>query len=225
MAYLSRKERDFAWALGLSSLLSLFLFGLRVFVTGSHDYSFIPGNLALAWVSLLVIVVLAKRLKTTRWQSGQNILLTIVWLAFLPNAWYVLTDFIHVYPNGEISQLYDIVLISTLVFSGFAIGLTGLSLFYKEICRRYNPGTSILLTEAVILLSSFAVFLGRDLRWNTWDVLTNPGSVVVNVSDQVTDPLGNQRGLNVTILFFILISFLYWALYLMFRRSRGKLSN
>jgi uncharacterized membrane protein len=207
-------RQRFLLALGFLSLANLAFLGLRVLITGSGRYWFVPENLALAWFNLLLAGVLVDELKHRRWLSWQNLALTIGWLLFLPNAWYVLTDFIHVFPNGEISQLFDIVLISLLVFTGFTLGIASLFLVHRELLARLSLLKGWLFIEAAVLISSFAVYLGRDLRWNSWDVITNPGSVLVNVSDRIVDPFGSPRALNVTLLFFILVNVIYLAFWL-----------
>jgi uncharacterized membrane protein len=211
--FLKRYGPRFLAAAGLLSLADIAFWGLRVLVTGSTRYSFIPWNLALAWISLLFAVNLVRNLKKERWSGWRNISFTLLWLAFLPNTWYVLTDFIHVTPNGEISQLYDIALISLLVFTGFIIGFAGLFLVHRELLRRLDRLKSYALIEAAIFISSLAIYIGRDLRWNSWDVITNPG-VIINVSDKIIDPFGSPRFLNVTLLFFVLISLLYGAFWI-----------
>jgi uncharacterized membrane protein len=122
-------------------------------------------------------------------------------------------DFVHVSPNAEISQLYDIVLISLLVFTSFILGFASLFLIHRQLLSRLKPLSGYLLIEASILTSSFAIYVGRDLRWNTWDVISNPG-VLINVSDKIADPFGNPRAFNVTVLFFMLISVLYLAFWI-----------
>ena len=205
--------KRFLTAAGILSLVNIILFNLRVLITGSTRYSFIPWNLALAWVSLVLAIVLARNLKHRPWSDWQNLLLSAAWLAFLPNAWYVLTDFIHVFPNAEISQLYDIILVSLLVFTGFALGFASLFLVHRELLRRFSPARSYLVIEGVILIASFAIYIGRDLRWNSWDVIANPG-VLINVSDKIIDPFGSPRSITVTALFFTLISSLYLAFWI-----------
>ena len=205
--------RRFLMALGLLSLTDIILLSLRVLLTDSNRYSFIPWNLALAWIGLFIAVVLVRNLRHQRWLGWQNLSLTALWLIFLPNAWYVLTDFIHVAPTAEISELYDIVLISLLVFIGFVLGFASLFLVHRELLRRYKPLRSYALIEAAILVASFAIYIGRDLRWNTWDVVANPG-VLINVSNNIADPFGNPRAVNVTALFFVLISVLYLAFWI-----------
>jgi uncharacterized membrane protein len=212
------REVEFRYlkAVGLISLLCLAFFVVRLVLTGSSAYLFIPGNLALAWLGLFFGWVLVHQLKITRWASWQNIALSFLWLFFLPNTWYVLTDFIHVYPTGDISELYDIVMVGTLVISGFILGFTSLFLIHKELLKRFGNRRAGQLVTGIILLASFAIYLGRDLRWNSWDVVANPGGIILNVSDRLIDPLGHLRAFNVTGLFFVLLSVIYLAVWLAF---------
>jgi uncharacterized membrane protein len=215
---LKKYGRRFLIAIGMLSLADVALWVVRALITGSSRYSFIPWNLVLAWVSLLFAVNLVKNLKKERWSGWRNLSFTVLWLAFLPNTWYVLTDFIHVFPTGEISQLYDIVLISLLVFVGFILGFASLFLVHRELLHRLGQLKSYLLIELAIFIASFGIYLGRDLRWNSWDVITNPG-VIINVSDKIIDPFGSPRLINVTLLFFILISLLYASFWIFTRPS------
>lgn len=214
MAHPPELKTRYLLSVGLLSAASIFFLGLRITLSGSARYWFIPENLALAWISVFLAWLLSKELKNRRWLSWQNILLTFLWLVFLPNTWYVLTDFVHIYPNGEVSQIFDIVLMSLLLFSGFILGLTSLFLVHRQLLARLNQLKSYALIELAIVVSSFAIYLGRDLRWNSWDVIKNPGGLLVNVSDTIGDPFGSPRALNVTLLFFILINIIYLAFWI-----------
>jgi uncharacterized membrane protein len=204
-------------SVGLLSAAAILLLGFRIVLSGTVRYWFVPENLALAWIALFLAWLLSKELKNRRWLSWQNLGLTVLWLLFLPNTWYVLTDYIHIFPNGEVSQLFDIVLMSLLVFTGFILGFTSLFLVHRELLHRIGGLKSYLLVEVAIFTSSFAIYLGRDLRWNSWDVIKNPGGVLVNVSDRIVDPFGSQRALNVTILFFLFISVIYLSFWIFSR--------
>lgn len=206
-------ERRFIQSVGLISALCLSLLVGRLIISGTSRYIFIPGNLALAWLALLFAWLLVKELKTQKWLRWQNIALTVLWLIFLPNTWYVLTDFLHVYATGEISELYDIVMMSTLVMSGFILGFTSLYLVHQELRKRLSEQKSAVLVGLVILLASFGIYLGRVLRWNTWDVITNPSGIILNVSDRIIDPFGHPRAFNVTALLFVLICSVYFAIW------------
>lgn len=214
-------QRRFSLALGLLSAADVGLLIFRVLLTDTHHYSFIPWNLFLAWASFAITGLLIRRVHNGRWLDWPNVLLSVVWLAFLPNTWYVLTDFIHITATAEISQLYDIVMISLLVFICFILGFTNLFLVHRELLKRLSVMASYAVIEGVILISSFAIYIGRDLRWNSWDVIANPGGVLLNVSDNI-DPFGNPRAFNVTFLFFFLISLIYLAFWIFTHPSKSR---
>jgi uncharacterized membrane protein len=217
MIPLNEAEKRYLQSVGLlTGLCLVFLLG-RLLISGSGRFWFIPGNLALAWLGLVFGWLLAKRLEQKLWKSWQSISLGILWLIFLPNTWYVLTDFVHVTSTGQISELYDVVTMSLLVMVGFILGFTSLYLVHKQLLRRFSEPKTALLVLCVILVSSFGIYLGRDLRWNTWDVVSNPSGIILNVSDRLIDPFGHPRAVNVTSLFFVLISGVYFALWLFLR--------
>lgn len=219
-------EKRYVQAVGLVSALCLALFLIRVALTGSTRYLFIPENLALCWASIIFAWLLLEQLRTHPWSNWRNLALTILWLVFLPNSWYVLTDFIHVYTTGEINQLFDIVMMSTLLFSGFTLGFTSLYLIHCQLYKQLGSRLSAWVVATIILLSSFAIYLGRILRWNTWDVVANPSGLIINVSDRIVDPFGNWRALNMTALFFLLLATMYLAIWLFLgpvaRTNRGR---
>jgi len=206
--------KRFLAAFGMITGLTLAMLGFRFLATGTLRYWFIPENLALAWLALAFGWLLIAELGKHRWLSWQNVVLSIIWLVFLPNTWYVLTDFLHIYPTGEISQIFDIAMMGSLIFCGFGLGFASLYLVHKELLKRLAARTAYLIVAGVLLLSSFGIYLGRDLRWSTWDVVSNPGGIILNISDRVVDPFGHPRAINVTILFFIFLLTLYGAFWI-----------
>lgn len=219
---LDEAEKRFVLAVGGLSILCIIFYAYRALISQTFRYDFVLGNLALAWLGLAFSWLLVQQLKKRRWLSWQNLGLTALWLIFLPDTWYVLTDFLHVRPTGEVSELYDIVLMSILVVCGFVLGFASLFLVHKELSRRLSAQKSALLIALVIFLSSFAIYLGRVLRWNSWDVIANPGGLVLNVSDRIIDPLGHQRALNITGLFFVLICSIYFALWYILQPAKSR---
>ena len=214
MFTLSESAKRFIEAIGILSLLCLAFLFFRTLTTHSLRYWFIPENLLLAWAGLMFSWFLVHGLRKWAWSSWQGVSLTLLWLFFLPNTWYVLTDFIHVYATGEISELYDIVLIMSLCLCGIILVVVSLWLVHKELLKRIkNEHKTYLLIELIIFASSFAIYLGRVLRWNSWEVITNPGGLLLNISDRVTDPLGHMHAVNFTGLMFVLISGIYFAFY------------
>ena len=210
---LTDKEKRFLQAAGLLSLACIVFFIARLFITGTLRYWFIPENLLLAWISLIFAWFLAAGLKKRRWASWQNIALSVIWLTFLPNSWYVMTDFIHVYPTREISELYDIGMISLLMGSGFMLGFGSLYIVHREFLSRFSRRVSHLIITGILLLSSFAIYLGRHLRWNTWDIVTDPAGIALNVSDRLLNPSTYPQAFGVTAIFFVFLGSIYLVLW------------
>lgn len=177
-------------------------------------YWFVPENLLLAWLALFFGWILVKQLERRGWRNWRALSLTGLWTVFLPNAWYVMTDFIHVFDSGEINYLYDIAMITILTLTGFLLGFTSLFIVHRQLLKRIDIFSSIFLIELAILLASFAIYLGRDLRWNTWDIFTNPSGLILSITDRLINPFGFPHTLNVTAIFFVVISIMYFAIWL-----------
>ena len=88
-----------------------------------------------------------------------------------------------------------------LVIIGFMLGTASLFLVHRELSKRLSAPRSWLLVELVVLASSFAIFLGRDLRWNSWDIIVNPGDVAADILDRVFNPFDHFGTWAVTLLF------------------------
>lgn len=211
---LSGVEKRYLQTLGLLSSLCLGLFTFRLLATGVSRYWFVPENLLLAWLALFFGWILVQQLERRGWRNWRALSLTGLWLLFLPNAWYVMTDFIHVFDSGEINYLYDIAMITILTLTGFLLGFTSLFIVHRQLLKRIDIFSSIFLIEMIILLASFAIYLGRDLRWNTWDIFTNPSGLILSITDRLINPFGFPHTLNVTAIFFVVISVMYFAIWL-----------
>lgn len=87
----------------------------------------------------------------------------------------------------------------------------------KELRRGFKQQTVNIIVLTIILLSSFAIYLGRYLRWNSWDVVFNPGSLLLDTADRVLRPYDYPQSPTTTLLFFVTITGLYFGLKALFR--------
>jgi uncharacterized membrane protein len=78
-----------------------------------------------------------------------------------------------------------------------------------QIRRRLTQLGSTAWLIGVLLLTSFAIYLGRDLRWNSWDVLTNPGGLLFDISDRLMHPASYPQMLLTVAIFMVLMSSIY----------------
>ena len=211
-------------SLVISSLLSIFLYVCRMVSGESYRYWFLNWNLFLAWLPVLFSYLLIQKIRSGKWLSLRPLLLTVLWLGFLPNSFYLVTDFIHLKSTGEVSLLYDAVMFMTFAWNGQLLGFISVYGVHTELLKRLKSSYVTLLLGALFLLSGFAIYLGRFLAWNTWDILINPVGILADLGERIVHPSHYPTTFSTTALFFLTLSTIYYSLYLLLV-SLGRASN
>src|SRR5262245_16128949 len=119
--YVSTRAR-LGLALIGASLVSMFLFVIGALQNQTWDFWYLNWNLFLAWLPLLLALWLERILAHKVWSAWQALVVTFLYLGFLPNAFYVTTDVIHLQEVPRIDLMYDVVMLSMFVFTSFIIG-------------------------------------------------------------------------------------------------------
>ncbi len=196
--------------LGASSCLSIAIWGMRFYYTdGNPTYRFLTWNLFLAWlplVSALLLWVLhqyAPRLRILQWP------LLLCWLVFFPNAPYLVTDFLHLSERQNVPLWYDLMLIFSFAWNGLIVGFTALWIVQEVLTAQFNRVVSLLVVCLTLLLSGFGIYVGRFLRWNSWDVISNPHLLLADILPRLIDPLAYPRTIGVTLLFSTFLTIAY----------------
>lgn len=217
--YISARLRA-GLALGISSLVSVLLYVLGAVSNHSTVFGYMIWNLFLAWLPVVFAVWLGRSLYHRLWSNWLPLLLTVLWLGFLPNSFYMISDFIHVQEVRRVDLLYDIVMFASFILNGVILGFLSVYLVHGQLLRRVRRPMATTLIGLVLLLCSFAVYLGRDLRWNTWDILINPTGVLLGVSDPIVNPHAHPQAFTTTITFFVLLASLYVVVYQLLYTAR-----
>lgn len=209
-------------ALGLSSLVSVLLYFIGIIHYDASIFWFLNWNLALAWLPLLFAIALVRYLKKNPSASLRAAGLVLLWLSFLPNSFYIISDLMHLNSIYTTHPLFFAVMIFSFSFNGLILGFMSIYLIHKELLKRIRPRAAHTWIAAVLLLCSFAIYLGRYLRWSTWDVLLNPAGVVFDVSDRLINPVAYGQTFQVTALFFVLLSSMYFVLWNLVAAAREQ---
>jgi uncharacterized membrane protein len=196
-------------SLGILSLFVVALIVFRILYTSSPEHAGIAWNLLLAWIPFALALVVYDRVRsgvTTPALAAAGVL----WLLFLPNAPYIVTDLKHVRSGGPVPVLYDVMLLSAAAWTGLLLGLASLYLMHSVARRLVGAATGWALVMGALALSSFGIYLGRVQRWNSWDVFVRPGPLLDALASGALDPLSHPRPIALTILFtsFLLASYL-----------------
>jgi uncharacterized membrane protein len=133
-----------------------------------------------------------------------------LWLAFFPNAPYILTDFWHLRERAPIPVWYDLGLLAAFALSGLFLAVFSLHTMSRIVRDYLGVIAGGLFAAAVLALGGLGIYLGRFLRWNSWDLVLNPRGVLGDVAVRVADPLSHPQTIGVTVLFAALL----WVCYL-----------
>lgn len=213
MRGVNKQYRPVVQALVVSNLVSLVLFAVRILGADSFRFGFLFWNLLLAAVPLFLALLLIWNLGRQRWLSWQNLVLTFTWLGFLPNSFYILSDLIHIHLTGEINILFDVVLFFSCIFNGYVLGFWSLYMVHRELLKRVGRERSHMAVAGILFVCGFAIYLGRYLRWNSWDVLVHPFGVLFDVSGRLANPVAHPQSVTTTLTFFMLLGSMYWVIY------------
>lgn len=197
-------------ALALSSAFCVATVIVRLILGGGLDPRYLVWNLFLAWIPFVLALVIYDRGKRRRLDVGQ-VALFAAWLLFLPNAPYIVTDLVHLPEQPAPPVVFDAVAYLAFAWTGLMLGLVALYLVHCTARSAFGVAAGWTVVAASAALSGFGMYLGRFLRWNSWDIITNPGALVSDLAAIVRDPVG--RPLAVTTLFAAFIGVAYLSMY------------
>lgn len=203
--------RHMFYPLALASLIALWFFLVRSFLRGDWYGPRLHLNLFLAWVPYLIAllaVAVYRRWPRSRWLV---LLLGGLWLIFFPNAPYLLTDYFYL---SQIEfALWQSLMVYTL-FSVCGLMLAMASLFFMHALARRLFGSLVgwAVVIGAISVSSLGVFMGRFLRWNSWDLLVRPGEVLLDSIPQFFIPVQGIRPITFSVMFSAVLFILYYII-------------
>lgn len=188
--------------LGFTILLLL----LRIVFTGELTYIFLAWNLFLAWIPF----ALSQQLGTvnTRWKLFP---LVGLWILFLPNAPYIITDFLHLKHRPPIPYWYDILLLFSAALNGLLLGFMSLLAVERFLVKRYGGKISGFVILSSFFLCAFGIYMGRYLRWNSWDIIVDPLGIAVDIADRFLNPFDHFKTWSVTLLFGSFLCVMYYS--------------
>ena len=161
-------------ALTFASAISVAVVIARIVWTGNLEYGFLIWNLFLAWLPLVFALQAGDHFRDEGRPTVRFAALAAGWLLFFPNAPYICTDLIHLTSRFYGHFWVDLVLILMCAFTGLVIGFLSLYLMQSIVARIYGRLAGWIFSAAATSLASFGIFLGRFLRFNSWDVVVNP---------------------------------------------------
>ncbi len=170
------------FALFALSAIALGLWAARAWLVGPR-FVFLWWNLFLAWVPW--VVSLTMRHAKRGWVFWP---LAVAWLAFFPNAPYLLTDLVHLKARAGVPLWFDVLFLASFAWAGCLVGWDSLWCVHRELTARVGRWTAAVLVSASVLRCGVGVFLGRFERLNSWELVTDPMQVFVTAGAALLEP-------------------------------------
>lgn len=201
-----------AFALVAASVLSVGLVAVRPDQIGAYDYRLLAWNLALAWLPFVFGLVVYHGFRAGR---GALFLGSFgaLWLLFLPNAPYILTDFIHLTEWDPAPVWFNTLTLTSFATTGLVLGLGSLLLVHTVVAAAFGRVAGWALSGMALALSSVGIYLGRFLSLNSWDVLVEPRAVLAPIAAQLRDGPLHPQFIAVTVAFMTFLVLAYLLVY------------
>ncbi len=179
------KQMPFIKGFTASASFGLLLLLIRIMKTDSVFFLFLVWNLFLACIpyGITILLSLGKIHRIVFWLGF------ITWLTFLPNSPYILTDLQHIRLSTLQSVWFDVLLILSFAINGMIIGFASLQMMQKLLRERLSKQTTNIITYTILLLCGLGIYLGRVLRWNSWDILQNPIGILSDIVKRILFPV------------------------------------
>lgn len=196
-------------------LVGFYCLGLSAFRflrTDSLTFLFLNWNLFLAYLPFGLSTLLRSVPRLGRSRLALPALVGL-WVLFFPNAPYILTDLFHLRPRPDAPLWYDLILILSFAWGGLLAGLWSLEDIHATFQAHLGKSRAALAVVALLFLASFGVYIGRYLRWNSWDLFTRPGELLVDVGHRAANPGDHPGTWGVTLLLGVFLNGVYWPLF------------
>lgn len=195
---LSKEKQRFV-VVGLLWLWCAILIGYRIHLAPDGLALGLVWNLFLASVPLLWSSAFATALR-----RGRGLLagaFFCLWLLFFPNAPYLLTDLLHLAPRPFVPLWFLLAMLLSCAGTGTLLGYLSLIHVHTVVEEKWGQTTGWIVVAGSLLLCGFGIYLGRFLRWNSWDVFTKPVQLLRSVAGQFVDAGPYPHPAGVTLIF------------------------
>ncbi|WP_378183281.1 DUF1361 domain-containing protein [Aquimarina sp. SS2-1] len=202
-----QKQVPFIKGFSIAVAFSVVLLLIRIMRVESYFFLFLVWNLFLACIPYGVTTLLSfSKIHKNKFLFAIGF---IFWLAFLPNAPYILTDLQHIRLSTLHSVWFDVLLILSFAINGLIIGYASLRTMQELLYQYFSKKTTYFIVHLTLFLSGFGIYMGRILRWNSWDLIQNPLDILGDIFQRVIFPIEHINTWSFTVGFggFLIITY------------------
>lgn len=191
-----------------SCLFSFILLCARVIATSKITYVFLLWNLFLGFIPYVISHWLFQNIQAIG-SRFKFFTIVVVWILFIPNSFYILTDLFHLGQFTSAPKWFDLLLIFSFAWNGLLFGISSLRQMEMVLQRASGKRVSLLFVFAMMWLIALGIYVGRFLRYNSWDVITQPFSLFSEVVEILINPFANKMEWGMILCYAVFMSLLY----------------
>jgi uncharacterized membrane protein len=190
-----------------SMLFSVLLVAARILYTRHLTFIFLTWNLFLAFVPYFISSMLWYNQGWIK-SKIKFIVFFISWLLFIPNSFYIVTDLFHL-GISNVPIWFDLALLLSFAWNGLLLGILSVRQMEKIMQVFLRGKHELFFLYPVMCLNAFGIYIGRYLRYNSWDVVSDPFELLADISVLLLHPLGYKYAWGMIICYSILMTFIY----------------
>jgi len=205
--------------LSLSMFFGILLVVVRMIHTGRSTFIFLPWNLFLAYLPYLITEYLSHQRQTARQHKKRDrwifSALCLGWLLVIPNSFYIITDLFHLgdwYNDRLMPSWYDLAMILSFAWNGLLLGVLSVRQMEKILTPRLPAHNELFFLYPVMWMNALGVYIGRYLRFNSWDLVTDPFHLFRDILHMLIHPLRSQMAWGMIFCYSILMTLIYLML-------------
>jgi uncharacterized membrane protein len=189
---------------------SVALLFIKIILSGHLTHVFLAWNLFLAFVPFFI----------SRWMTAHQralkskiklVALVFFWIIFMPNSFYIVTDLFHLNNFDNKHSWFDLTLILSFSWNGILFGVLSIQKMEMLLKKRLDKSISFLALCAVMWLNAFGIYIGRYLRFNSWDIFINPFSFLSEIGNLIFNPYDYKYAWVMSVCFAGFIIIIYYT--------------
>jgi uncharacterized membrane protein len=197
--------------LTISVSFSMLLIAARIAYTGRLTFASLVWNLFLAVIPFLISDTLTRKVDRQK-QKLLFAMLCFVWLLFIPNTFYILTDLYHLgddHNDYRMPDWFDLTLIFSFAWNGLLLGLISVRQMEKLCALTVIKKYPIRFIYPVMLFNALGVYIGRYLRYNSWDLVADPFHLIRDICTICIHPMADRYAWGMIICYSLLMTIIY----------------
>ncbi len=204
-------ETEVEYWLAISVVFSIGLAVTGSVFSGRLILGFLVWNLFLGFVPYAISRWMKRNIQ---WNTNRFVfsICLVVWLLFIPNSFYIVTDLFHLGSFTTIPLWFELTVILSFAWNGLLLGVLSVHQVEKLIAGFLPGGARVIFIYPVMFLKALGVYIGRYMRFNSWDVITNPFTLVKDIAELALHPIEYKYAWGMVFCFSVFMTLLFFTL-------------